>query len=246
MPALARGMQILEFLAPRPEGATAATIAAAMRLPKPSVFRMLLTLLDAGYLNRDDDTHAYRLGRKLLTLGYAAVDEQGLIERSLDVLRALRDASRETALLAVLAGNDGVVLEQVAGPQAVKVVVQIGHRFPLHAAAPGKALLAHLPEAESQLLLTSLTYTRFNALTITSPVAMTAELAGVRRCGYALDRGEELDDIRCVAAPVLNHRAYPVAAIWVSGPASRIRDADFPRLGELVQAHAALISKRYM
>ncbi|OGV74854.1 MAG: hypothetical protein A3K19_00640 [Lentisphaerae bacterium RIFOXYB12_FULL_65_16] len=245
VPALARGMQILEFLAGRPDGASPVEIAAQLHLPKPSVFRMLVTLTDLGYLHRDGDGSVYRLSRKMLSLGYAAIDERGLIEKSMDVLRHLRDATGETALIAVLAGREGVVLEQVPSPSAVKVLVQIGHRFPLHTAAPGKALLAVLPESERGDLVRSLEYTRFNRRTIVGPAAMHAELARVRELGYAVDRGEELEDIRCVAAAVLDHRGYPLAAIWIGGPASRLADSALAGLGRIVAEHARRISGRF-
>ena len=124
-----------------------------------------------------------------------------------------------------LRGRNSRLSCRARSPSAVKVLVQIGHRFPLHTAAPGKALLAVLPESERGDLVRSLEYTRFNRRTIVGPAAMHAELARVRELGYAVDRGEELEDIRCVAAAVLDHRGYPLAAIWIGGPASRLADS---------------------
>jgi len=245
VPALARGLKIIEFLAGRPKGATVAEIVEALRLPTPSVFRMIATFLDGGYVQRDVEGAVYRLSRKLLALGYSAVDGQGLVEKSLDVLRKLRDATGETALIAVLSGNEGVVLEQAPSPRAVKVLVQVGHRFPLHTAAPGKALLAFLPDSERETLLTSLTYEKFTARTLTSRRSLAAQLDEVRKTGVAYDRGEELDDLRCVGAPVLDAHGYPLAAIWVSGPASRIGEAELNTFADLTFRHARMISARF-
>ena len=245
VPALAGGLRVLEFLTSRPQGAKAAEIASELAVPVASAFRMLTTLVDLGYLRKDVAASTYRLSRKLLSLGYAAVDSAGLVEKSVDIMRKLRDATGETALLAVLSGTEGIVLEQTPSTQAVKVLVQVGHRFPLHTAAPGKAIMAFLPDAELQTLLKSLTLQRFTPRTITSRAALIKELAGVRRCKVAYDRGEELQDLRCVSSPILDGHGYPLAALWVSGPASRIRKADFARFADLVKQHADLVSERF-
>lgn len=245
VPALVRGLKILEHLAGVPAGATLSEVLTALALPKPSVFRLLQTLAEQGYVQRDAAGGRYRLSRKMLALGYAAVDANGLVERSLDVLRSLRDATGETTLLAVLAGREGIVLEQVASPHAVKVLVQVGHRFPLHSAAPGKAILAFLPAAEREALLATLELRRFTARTITTREAFDAELAQVRRSGVAFDRGEELDDLRCVGAPVLDARGQVLAAIWVTGPASRLSEQGLAGFAAQVAAHARTLSQRF-
>lgn len=245
VPAVVRVIEILELLAQAPMGKGVSEIAAAIKRPKNSVFRICTTLSDLGYLAREEAGATYRLDRKLLSLGYAAVDESGLIEKAMDVLRELRDATTESAFIAVLARDTGVVLEQVPGIYPVKVTIQIGHHFPLHTAAAGKAMVAFLPDDERAALLGRLQLTRFNSNTITTRAAFERELAEVRRRGYAFDRAEEVAGIACVGAPVLNHRGYPCAGIWVAGPADRLRAKDMDRLGCLVKEHAGRISKRF-
>lgn len=245
VPALARGMRMLEELAARPQGATVAEIAGTMKLPKPSVFRMLLTLLDCGYLVRDKETLSYRLSRKMLSIGYSAIDGRGLLEKSQDSLKALRDEVGEATMLAVLSGYEGVVLEQLPGLRPVMVMVKVGHRFPLHTAAPGKAMVAFLPNAERAQILDSIEYKKFTERTIVSRQAMECELAEIRERGVAYDRGEELPDIRCVAAPVLNHAGYPLAALSISGTASSMGDDILPGLAEVVRKHVDAVSRRF-
>ncbi len=245
VPNLDRALMILELLAKCPHGVGMSDIARELSLPKNSVFRIVSTLHSHGYLTREDDDKTYRLSRKLLSLGYAAVDEHNLVEKSLDVMREIRDELDETTLIGLLVGSQGVVIEQVPSNQPVKVLVRVGHHFPLHTAAPGKSLMAALPEAELEALLRQLTLTKFNENTITSRRALRDELAEARSLGYAVDRGEEMDDLRCVAAPVLNHRGYPLAAIWITGPASRVHVQEFPQIGALLREKAAVVSSRF-
>ncbi|MBI4979313.1 MAG: IclR family transcriptional regulator [Spirochaetes bacterium] len=245
VPALARGLKILEFVASNPDGCTVTEVVANLKLPKPSAFRMMVTLVEQGYLQRDDDGSVYRLSRKMLSLGYAAVDSQGLVEKSMDVLRKLRDIIGETTTLSVLSGNEGIMLEQAPSRHAVKVIVQIGHRFPLHTAAPGKALLAFLPDDERDSIIDSLEYKKFTETTITSRTDFLEELKKVKAGGVAFDRGEELDDLRCVAAPILDAYGYPLAALCVNGPSSRVKEKDLARFSGIVAAHAKMITERF-
>lgn len=220
VPALFRGLKLLEKIAEHPEGAPFSLLVQETGLPTASVYRMVETLEKCGYVKYSVDRR-YRISRKLLKLGSLSYGEHSLVERAMPFLRKARDLSGETVLLGVLNGQEGIVLACVDSPQAVKVSIQVGHHFPLHTAAPAKAILAMLPEDERSAILKSIVYTRFTAATITNEKAFRLELAAVKKNGFAFDRGEELDDLRCIAAPILNEENYPVAAIWCSGPASR-------------------------
>lgn len=245
VPSLDRALSILELVAREPRGLIVSEVARRLQLPKNAAFRIMVTLHARGYLERDPLSKAYRLSRRLLSLAYMAIDEHNLIEKSLDVMRQLRDQTGETALIGTLGYDHGLVLEQVPSSHPVKCLVAIGHRFPLHTAAPGKALLAFLPEQERQAYLERIPFTRFNERTITDPEQFAQELAEVRRRGFAVDRGEELEGLHCVAAPIFNHRGYPLASIWITGPAERLRLELFDPMASYVMEAAAEISRRF-
>ncbi len=245
VPIIVRALRVLEFLAEQPKGAGTTEISEHLKIPKNTAFRILTTLADYGYLARDDEGKTYRLERKLLNLGYAAIDESSLAEKALDVMRELRNAVGESVFLAVRLERQGVVVEQVPGLRPIKVLLQLGHRFPMHTSAPGKALLAWLPEVELNEALGGLKYPKFTEQTITSVAAMRRELAEVRRLGYALDRAEEVGGMHCVGAPIFDHNGRPLAAIWFGGMAAALPEADFTRLGTLVREGALKISRRF-
>lgn len=243
MPILDRTLDLLELLSSQPHALTLTELTEVLKMPKNSVFRIATTLTLRGYAERDENTKAYRASRKLLSLGHAAIAGQRLVEAAVPVLSSLRDASGETALLGTLAGNHGVVLDQVPSALPVKVVVEIGHAFPLHTAAPAKAMLAHLDAGKQRELIKQIKFTKRTQRTITSAKAYLSELDEVKAQGYALDRGEESETFACVAAPVFDHRRHPVAAIWISGPSDRVRPAFFGKMGELVKRHAGQLSR---
>lgn len=243
VPALERGIRILELLSECPNGLTMPEMS-SLELPPASLYRMLVTLTELKYVVREDGDR-YRLSRKLLSLAYKTVDEHSIAEKAIGLMRELRDRSGETVLLAVLYGSEGIVIDEAVSPQAVKVTVQIGHHFPLHTAAPAKAILAYLPEEERNRLLEMVRFTRFTKNTVTARKAFESELLEIRQCGFALDRGEELEDIRCAGAPVLNHAGYPIAAVWLSGPASRLDSGALLRCGAMVREYAEKISMKF-
>jgi DNA-binding IclR family transcriptional regulator len=243
VPILDRTLDLLELLSTQSGALTVTELTTALRMPKNSVFRIATTLTLREYAERDEDTKAYRATGKLLSLGHAAVGGQRLVQAAAPVLSSLRNASGETALLGTLAGSQGTVLDQVPSPLPVKVVVEIGHAFPLHTAAPAKAMLAYLEPGKQNALIKQIKFTKYTQRTIASASAYRRELEEVKTEGYAIDRGEESDTFACVAAPVFDHRGSPVAALWVSGPSDRVRPSVFGKLGKMVQRHAALLSR---
>lgn len=244
VPILDRTLDLLELLTGRPEGMTLTVLTESLQMPKNSVFRIATTLCLRGYAERDGVTKAYRASRRLLNLGYAAVEGERLVQAAGPVLAALRDATQETALLGTLAGSHGVVLDQVPSSHPVKVVVEIGHAFPLHTAAPAKAMLAHWAPDSRAVLLKNFRFTRFNRRTITSAAAYLRELETVSALGYACDRGEESETFACAAAPVFDARGKAVAALWISGPADRVNERNLGKFGLTVQRFAARLSKK--
>jgi DNA-binding IclR family transcriptional regulator len=245
VPALDRALSILELLAQHPDGMRMREIAEKLELPANSVFRITATLEDRGYLLREGEDMRYTLSRKLLSLGYAAIGEDKLVEHALDVMQQLRDETQETVLVGVRADTQGVVLEQVAATQPVKFLVDPGTHFPLHTSAPGKVFVAFLPQAEREALLKKMKFTRYNERTLDSRAKFETELETVAEVGYGLDRGEQIEGLHCVGAPIFNHRGYPIAAIWVTGPSFRFAAADLPKIGVKVAAAAQIVSRRF-
>lgn len=242
MPILDRTLDLLELLTRHSTGMTLTEMTETLGMPKNSVFRIATTLALRGYVERDEGTKKYRVSRQLLALGYAAIGGQRLVQAAAPILLALREETGETAILGTLAGNRGVVLDQEPSSFPVKVVIEIGHAFPLHTAAPAKAMLAFMNDNARQAILAQITFQRYTRRTLTTPVAFLRELRKVREQGHAVDRGEESETFHCVAAPVFDHHGQPVAAIWISGPADRLTIDGLDHSAIIVKRHAAQLS----
>lgn len=244
VPNLERGLEMMELLLEHPDGLQQTEIARSLGCSKTSVYRISMTLIRYGYLVRDEETKSIRLSRKLIAMGSRSLGEEDLMTVSVDVMKSLRDRVRETVLIGTIVETELVVLGQVLGSHHFKFSVDLGTRLPLHAAAPGKAILGWLPLKEQKEVIERLTFTKFNKRTIANAADFLAELEQVRANGFAVDRGEQLSGIHCVAAPVFNRHGYPVASLWVTGPNDRIRRSDFPEVASQVMQHARAISGR--
>ena len=105
--------------------------------------------------------------------------------------------------------------------------------------------MAFLPPNEREALLKRMNFTRFNERTLDTRAKFEAEIEDVLATGYGLDRAEEIEGLHCVGAPIFNHRGYPIAAIWVTGPSFRFAAEDLPKIGVKVVAAAEKISRRF-
>ncbi|GGG89768.1 IclR family transcriptional regulator [Parapedobacter pyrenivorans] len=244
VPNLERALYMIELLSSSPAGMGITEISNQLGISKNSTFRIAMTLLHYGYLTRDENSKAFNLSGKLLSVGYAAVTEQNLLEKSLDVLRDLRNTTKETVLIGIILADEGVVLEQVPGLHSFKFWIDVGTRFPLHTAVPSKAILAFLPEKVQQPICSRIEFKKYTNKTITKLDVFLDELKRVKETGYAIDGGEEVEGMHCIGAPIFNGNSYPVAAIWITGPSDRLPVTQFEHVGKVVKEQALRISQR--
>ncbi len=222
VPNLEKGIAVLEYLSLRPLGETLQEIKTVLDISQTTAYRILNTLVRLDYLIYVEDSKRYKLSRKLLTLGFRSLNEHNLLETVLPRLRDLRDRVKETACFGVLGSKKGIFIEQAQGHHTFRFVLSPGKPFDLHCSAPGKAIMAYLPNTVRDRYLSFMEFTRHNARTIVTRSAYLEELEKVRNYGYALDNEEELTGVICVGAPVFNYTGYPCGAIWISGPKDRL------------------------
>lgn len=242
VPILDRALALVELLGQNPGGLNVTELSEGLQIPKNSAFRIAVTLQENGYLERLEPSKSYRLTSKFMGCGATAVSEHNLFEKSIGVMRALRDLTGETVLLGTRIGAEGIVLDQVPGSHNFRFSVDPGVRFPLHTAAPGKVMLAHLREEEREAIIGQMAFERFTPNTITGADAFRKEIAAVRDRGYGFDLAEEMDGQYCVGAVILDSRSEPVASLWITAPATRLPDSELDAVGQLIRSHADMIS----
>lgn len=211
-------------------------IAQDLALSKAVVHRILTSLASRGLIAVDADRR-YHLGPAAAVLGARALRDLDLRAVALPVLRRLRDASRETTTLSVVVGEGRTYVDQLPSPQEIRMLVEIGRRFPLHRGASSKVILAFLPPDTRQRVRDAVTGDADSA-------ALARELDGIRIAGFAVSRAERQPDTFSVAAPLLGVDGHAVGAISICGPLSRLTDEASHRHEALVTAGAEEVSRQ--
>jgi IclR family pca regulon transcriptional regulator len=219
---LAKGFRVLEaFSAAEPE-LPLAEVARRAALDNATAFRMLNTLVLLGYVRHDAEGRRFRLGYKVLDLGFHAIARTELRDAARPVLRQLVGQVNEAAALSVLEDGDVMYLERVqAGVVRLGVDVRVGSRLPAYCASPGRAILAFLPKDEQARVLALRERAKLTPNTITDLRGLRELLARARRNGYAIMDQETSLGLRALAAPVLDADGHPIAAVSVVAPAMR-------------------------
>jgi IclR family transcriptional regulator, acetate operon repressor len=242
-PALDRALAVLEFISAHSEGVTQVEIRKGLGFTGNLVFRLTKALVAHGYVDREEPGPRFVLSRKLLTLAQPKREERSLVQLAREPMRWLRDATHESAHIGVRSGFECIVLDRVVGPHPFKCYVEAGAHGPLHAGAPGKVMLAFLPQKELEETLRHMPLPALTPHTITSRSGFAKHLAVVRQRGYAMDLGETVEGHHCVGAPVFDADGRPLASIWITAPTPRLSEADGERLAPHVIKAAQMITE---
>lgn len=239
--ALSRGLAVLEALARSPHPLTPGDVAETTGLDRATSSRLLLTLVEDGFVRKAGSGH-YSLTSRLLELASAGGTGAGLREAARPVMRELRDQYDETVHLGVVEDRRVVYIEKLEpSHQRVALITAVGQSMAIHSTALGKAMLSRMPQERVNTVLDGVTFDAKTPATITSRTRYIEELAATRERGYAVDHGENLPDASCVAAPILNAHGDVLAGLSMSSPTSRIADR-FAELGPVIEAAARKIS----
>lgn len=223
---------VLALFSERTPELAALDIAERLGRPRSSVYRLLRTFEQAGFLDYDERSGRYRLGIRLAALG-ALAQQSSPLQRALHpvLIRLARD-SGECATLVVRSGAIATTVDIVYAPQPLVVPGVLGGHPPLHASAGGKVLTAWLAGGERRALLGE-TLTRYTAATITDLPTLMEQLDEVRRSGVAIARGEWYADVYGMGAPVWDHTGA-AAAVTIGFPSVRAGAARLRQLQPLV------------
>jgi len=220
-----RALDLLEALSAAEGEVSITSLAARTGLHVSTVHRLLATLLRRGYVRQNPETSRYYAGAKLATLAEGRSRFGEMRQRARPILRAITEATRETANLVVMDDTAAVYIDTVPSPQ-------------VHATGAGKCLLAALPVVKRDALLDRLDLRPYTPHTLVDPAVLRRALDEARERGFSIDDEEYDDGVRCIALPV-GGMNDAVAAISVSAPASRFSRQRCLELVPLLRRSAA-------
>jgi IclR family pca regulon transcriptional regulator len=217
---LERGLAILSSFAPSRPLVGVSELARAVGLSRSTTHRYVATLARLGYLQQDEESRRYRLGPRVLDLGFTALNSMELRELAAPHLRRLCEETGLTANMSILDGTDVVYIERVHAPggdgSEIDLNLHVGSRLPAYCTSMGKALMAFLPPRARDELLARIELAPRGPNTLTDRRALAEELERVRLRGFAVNNEELAYGLRSLAAPVRAQSGAVVAAVNLS------------------------------
>lgn len=208
------------------DGAGVSKLASELDTPKATVHDHLKTLDELGYVHKDGQE--YRAGTKFLRLGEQIRSNMEIYRTAKPELEKLASKTGEHASLMIEENGVGVYLLNAEGPDTVNIVTLEGTPTKLHTTAPGKAILAHLPEEKIDAIIEEHGLPAETENTITDRETLATELERIREQEYGVDQEEGLKGLQGVAAPVFNRKENSIAgAISIYGPSRRTDIEEF-------------------
>jgi IclR family transcriptional regulator, pca regulon regulatory protein len=246
---LERGLAILCAFRPDRPALGISDLTRELTLTRSTTHRYVATLAALGFLERDDVTRKYRLGPRVLDLGFSMLGSLGLHEIAAPHLRRLTDATGHTSNLAIRDGTDVILIDRVRGRPGryhhLEFTLHVGSRIPAYCSATGKVLLAFLPPRDLDRLVERMDFVQRGPRTVTGKKALLGELEQVRRTGLATNDEELESALRSIAAPVRSRSGEVVAAVNVAIPWSPAALSELvSRLGPTVRATADKIASQ--
>lgn len=242
--ALHHALTVLEtFLESGKERQGISEISEGLGLNKSRVFRILNTLEQHHFVQRDPETKQYRLGVALMAFGEAARSRLEVVQVATPILDALAEQSGETVHLGVLDGHESVCVARRVSAHSVRLYAEVGRRAPLHVGGVPRVLLAYLPADERKQILHSGNLRQLTEQTVVDPDALERALAQIRRNGYNVSVGDLDAEVHSIAAPIRDHTGQVVAGVSVAGPSHRFPPSKVEETIRLVCNSAAEISR---
>lgn len=220
--AILRAFAVLDAIVGEVRCVSLAEIVAAVRLPKPTVHRLLSQLESAGIVQREPEGKRFASGARLTRLALQVLTSSTARGARHAILQRVVDELGETCNFTMLEGAQVVYLDRVETSAPLRMNLQSGSRVPVHCTASGKLLLAMLPKARRERLLASLSLVRHTDRTITDRRRLARELEKIRAWRYSTDDEEFHRGLACVAVPISDTSGRTCAALAVHAPVSRM------------------------
>jgi IclR family transcriptional regulator, KDG regulon repressor len=241
---VSRALDIITLVSLKKGGMGVTEIANQIDINKSSVYRILSTLVQYGYIEQDSETGRYKLGYKFLEVSSKLLESIDLRAEARPYLQELENLTNEVIHLVVYDQGEVVYIEKLEGNETLRMHSKVGKRAPMHCTSVGKAILAYLPSNVVLDILDRKGMPMHTDKTITNRDSFLQELIEVRKRGYALDLEENEYGITCIAVPIFDHLGKVIAAVSISGPTMRMTKERMEQLQSQMIQIGKKISKR--
>lgn len=230
---VARAILIMEVLLREAEIGVS-ELSEELGLGKSTTYRLLQTMKIHGLIDQAS-SGKYRLGVRLSMFGEAALARLDLRKEAAPFLDTLAKLSGENISLAILDEFNILYIDRIDSNEPLRMGVRIGERLPAFCTSMGKVILAELPKDELEAMFENpkflKTLVRYTDTTVTEIGALRIQLQSIKEQGFAIDEEEYNRGVRCIGAPIFNHKGKAVAAVSATGPSVRM---SYNKIHELI------------
>jgi IclR family KDG regulon transcriptional repressor len=232
-----KALEVLDQVASFGKPVRFSDVLAGSTFPKPTLYRLLQTLVSQNMLDYNLDRQTYAPGGRLVRLAHAA-----WAQSSPHLLR-LSVATSETVHLAQLDHAQVLYLDKRNAAYPVEMFSQAGKVGPVYCTGVGKAMLAFTEDAQADAIIAQQSFHKFQSGTLTTPAALRRELQAIRTRGYAFDREEHEPGIICIAMPILTPSGRVLGAVSLTSTTVRTDLAGLEALAPKVREAANAIAQ---
>ncbi|MBS4192638.1 IclR family transcriptional regulator [Bacillus sp. FJAT-49705] len=212
-------------------------------LPKTTVYRMLMSLEEMGFLEKGIDSK-YRLGLIFLHFGHLVASRLDIRQIALPIMQELHNEVDEAINLIVKQDNEAMYIEKIDINQKVRLYTAIGRRSPLYAGACSRVILSFLPNLEIDKYIESVELKPFAMGTITDKEYLYKTIRQAQKDGYTISHSELENHTSAIAAPIFDHKGEVIAGISIAGIEANYQNENVPSFAEKVKRAAEQISER--
>lgn len=238
-----RALTILDILQEIPDGLGVTELSYKLDVSKSTVHRLLMSLLQNGFVKQDQQSERYILGLKLIKLGQSVSDNLDIRKVASPYLHQLAKVLGETAHLVIMENNEVVYVDKIESTATIRMFSNIGKRAPMHCTGVGKAILAFLPAQKILQIINETGLQKFTNKTIVTSDNLVNHLSEIKKRGYSIDDEEHELGIKCAAAPIFNHNNEVIAGISVACPTMRIDNRKLRQMADEVLSKSNEISR---
>lgn len=217
-----RSLRLLSTLADQGRPMSLAELIEALALPKATVHRMCMQLMECGFVTRDLNERDFVVGPALRKLAFDTLNHGTVRGLRHEVLAALVAQVGETCNFTTLDGAGVLYLDRVEAPWPWRLTLDVGAHVPLHCTASGKLFLAFMPRKQREAMLRTLDLQPVTENSIATVDALRRECETIAERGYSFDREEFVPGLVAVAIPVRDATGEIRAALAVHAPAARM------------------------
>lgn len=226
---LTNALRILKSFSSDRSELTLSEIACLVNVSKSTACRLVQTLESEGFIYQNSHFNTYQLGSSILTLSNTVIDQLAVLKETIHFLKELTLLTGESSHIAILDNTDVIYLTKEDNQYRVKLRSHIGRRNPAHCTASGQAILAFMtPSIIEEIFKNG--FEQVTKYSIISPQEFQQKLTTIRKQGYSISKGEYIENIVSVGAPIYNKNNQVFAAISVAGPKQRM----LPNLSKIV------------